>query len=68
MANEYHVTVSEGPGAPPKAYTVTTDKHHANYDDASFRQHLLDVIKGAVPSLVAGLILHEYQLRRPLPK
>lgn len=45
-------------------HNVPTDKHHSNYDDASFKRHLQDILKGVVGSAAAGIIIHEYKLLR----
>lgn len=58
MANVYEAKTSAG------NYNVTTDKHHSNHDDATFKRHLLDVIKATASGVTTGVILHEYKLIR----
>lgn len=52
MANAYHVELSTG-----QSYNVTTDRHHGDHDDKTFKQHLLDIIKGSVSGVVAGVVV-----------
>jgi hypothetical protein len=53
VANVYHVELSDG-----QSYTVTTEHHHDDHDAATFRRHLLDVIKSSVAGVVSGTIVH----------
>ncbi len=50
--NIYQVTLSDG-----SKYDVTTDKHHDDHSEPTFRQHLLDVIKNAISGIVSGVVV-----------
>lgn len=63
MSYVYDVRLSNG-----QNYAVTTDKHHDNHDDASFQRHLLDVIVSTAGRILGNVIIHEYKLRRPMPR
>ncbi len=52
MANQYEVSLSDG-----RSYTVTTDRHHDNHDDNSFRRHLLDIVKQSVSGVVSQTVV-----------
>jgi hypothetical protein len=52
MANVYEARLSSG-----ESYTVTTDRHHGDHDDKTFKQHLLDVIKGSISGIVSGVVV-----------
>ncbi len=49
MPHQYEARTSDG-----DAYTVTTSKHHDDHDDATFKKHLLDVIKSSVSGVISG--------------
>jgi hypothetical protein len=52
MAHVYEARTGDG-----KAYNVSTDRHHADHDDKTFKQHLLDVIKGSVSGVISGVVV-----------
>ncbi len=53
VANLYHAKMSDG-----QAYNVTTDKHHDDHDEATFKRHLLDIIKSSVSGVISGTVVH----------
>jgi hypothetical protein len=52
VSNLYFTTISVG-----DTYNVTTDKHHADHDDATFKQYLLDVIKNTTSGVITGVVV-----------
>lgn len=52
MANLYGVQTSSG-----KNFDVTTNKHHDDHDDKTFRDHLLDVIKGTASQVIGEVVV-----------
>jgi hypothetical protein len=52
MANVYHVKFSTG-----ETFDVTTEKHHDDLDEASFKKHLIDVVKGSATGVISGVIV-----------
>ena len=52
MANEYEASHSNG-----QTYTVTTPKHHADFSDKDFKEHLHNVIQNTFTSVAGGYIL-----------
>jgi hypothetical protein len=52
MANLYQARLNNG-----QTYDVTTDRHHADHDDKTFKQHLLEVIKASVPGIISGIVV-----------
>jgi hypothetical protein len=52
MAYMYRADLSDG-----SAYDVTTDRHHADHDDRTFKQHLLDIIKASIPNIISGVVV-----------
>ena len=37
---------------------VTTEHSHQDHDDKTFKQHLLDVLKGGAGGVVSGFVVH----------
>jgi hypothetical protein len=58
MANTYEAHHSNG-----QKYTVKTDRHHADYNDRDFKEHLHNVIQGTFTTVAGGYIL-SYILKR----
>lgn len=58
MANVYEVSTNKG------NFNVKTDQHHEdrNHTDATFRQHLIQIVRESAPGVVTGIILHHYKL------
>ncbi len=52
MANVYEADHSNG-----QKYTVRTDRHHDDYSDRDFKEHLHNVIQGTVSTVAGGLVL-----------
>lgn len=60
MAHVYEVTTSNG-----ERYTVTTREYHGDHHETTFRQHLLDILKGAAGGVISGSIMRfAYKGRR----
>ncbi len=53
MANSYEVQHSNG-----QTYTVDTNRHHADYNDRDFKEHLHGVIQGTFSTVVGGYVLN----------
>ena len=51
MANVYQVTMDDG-----TRYDVTTDQHHTQVPEPTFR-HLLQIIKDAIPGIISGVVV-----------
>jgi hypothetical protein len=52
MSHHYEAHASDG-----QTYNVTTQHHHDDHEDATFKRHLLDVIKGSISGVAAGAVL-----------
>jgi|GEM_PF-6439620 len=60
MAYVYEVHANDG-----GIYTVTTQHHHEDHDEHSFRRHLLDVVKSTISGVLAnGINRFIYKGRR----
>ncbi len=60
MAHLYDVQTSDG-----RTHPVATEHHHADYEDASFKRHLLDVLKGSAGGIISGMVVqYIYRGRR----
>jgi hypothetical protein len=52
MPNSYEAAHSNG-----QNYTVTTDRHHGDYSDRDFKEHLHGVIQGTFSTVIGGAVL-----------
>lgn len=52
MANVYQVTMDDG-----TRYDVTTDQHHSQMPEQTFRQHLLQIIRDSIPGIISGVVV-----------
>ena len=52
MAHVYQVTMNDG-----ARYDVTTERHHDQVPEATFRQHLLQIIRDSVPNIISGVVV-----------
>jgi hypothetical protein len=53
MSHIYDVQTSDG-----RSHQVATQHHHDDHDDASFKRHLLDVLKGSASGVIGGSVVH----------
>lgn len=52
MAHQYEVHTNDG-----RAFNVTTQHHHDDHDENSFRRHLLDVLKSTGSGIASAVIV-----------
>ena len=58
MAHIYSVQLSDG-----RTYDVSTEHYHGDHNDSTFKQHLLDVLKGTLSDLLARVIVASYRYK-----
>lgn len=58
MAHLYEVHTNDG-----RTHEVPTTHHHSDHDEATFKRHLLDVLKGTASGVASNIIVSRFIYR-----